>query len=305
MTFGRKTGEHVPGGIDLYGLWGGVVEDNKDPEKRGRVRVRIFDFHDDNTPIDELPWALPCFPSAFSKHTNGRMPADERKNGGFFHVPPEDSLVHVMFRQGDTDRPVWLGGWFPVAECIHGRETYFGKQPRRVLYNGEGVPSCPTWSSIRGFHIELDDEIAEIRITTPKGHKITASDDAGNEHYDCIKLEDHKGNYFWMDTGNDLLKLYWNGDVEEHVTGNWHTTIDGNKSTKVLGNVSEDYVGNLDTKQGGARRVDAAGKIFHNCGNSAPEPPNKPDKGEKSSGDHVRSALRRLGNQIRKIITGS
>lgn len=44
-----------------FNWWVGVVEDREDPEKLGRVRVRIFGYHTDNLsilPTEELPWAV-------------------------------------------------------------------------------------------------------------------------------------------------------------------------------------------------------------------------------------------------------
>lgn len=303
MAYGHHSGKGIPPSTDIYGLWSGVVEDIKDPEKRGRVRVRVFDLHDEDTPIEELPWALPCFPNAFCKHDNTRIDPDARDNGGFFHVPPEDSLVHIMFRQGNTDRPVWMGGWFPAPDGIQNMEGYRNRQATRRLYNGEGIPSCPTWGTVRGFRIELDDENREIRVCTPKGHKITMSDSGVNDPTaDGIRIEDHKGNYIWMDTGNELMSIYWNGNVEEHITGDLHRTVGGDMVTHVEGSVHEHYEGDLHSLQDGTRNVDAA-TIYHNTGTAQPDAPNLPDPGEASGGDRVRQALRRLGNQIRRIVT--
>lgn len=42
--------------------WTGVVEDRDDPEKLGRCRVRIFNYHTDDVgllPTKDLPWAIP------------------------------------------------------------------------------------------------------------------------------------------------------------------------------------------------------------------------------------------------------
>lgn len=50
---------------DGFNWWIGVVEDRMDPEKMGRVRVRIFGYHtDDKTslPTKDLPWAVPIQP---------------------------------------------------------------------------------------------------------------------------------------------------------------------------------------------------------------------------------------------------
>lgn len=283
--------------LAFHGLWDGVVVDDKDPEKLGRVKVRIYELHDETVPVSEIPWAMPNFPASFT-HLS-----DLDRNGGFFHIPPVDSLVNVMFRRGDPEKPVWMGGWHPSAECIKGREGYQDHQKRTMLYNGPGIPSCPTWATLRGFRIEMDEEVAELRVTTPKGHKITCSDLESNEHGDCIKLEDHKGNYFWMHSGIDELHIYWNGDCFEHITGNYHRQVDGNEIRYVTGNVSEKYDAEHHRLVAGNSNVDAA-VINHNCGLAAPEPVIKPEPGTASGGDVIGRVLEALGNQIRKIAAG-
>ena len=50
---------------DGFNWWIGVVEDRMDPEKLGRVRVRVFGYHTDNKvilPTKDLPWAIPIQP---------------------------------------------------------------------------------------------------------------------------------------------------------------------------------------------------------------------------------------------------
>jgi len=36
----------------------GVVEDNQDPKKEGRVRIRVMDVFDD-LKLEDIPWATP------------------------------------------------------------------------------------------------------------------------------------------------------------------------------------------------------------------------------------------------------
>ena len=50
---------------DGFNWWLGVVEDRMDPEKMGRLRVRIFGYHTDSKvilPTKDLPWATPIQP---------------------------------------------------------------------------------------------------------------------------------------------------------------------------------------------------------------------------------------------------
>ena len=41
----------------------GIIEDTLDPLKLGRVRVRVFNEHDDNVDTDKLPWAQVLVPT--------------------------------------------------------------------------------------------------------------------------------------------------------------------------------------------------------------------------------------------------
>lgn len=65
--------------------WIGVVESKDDPERRGRIKVRIQGVHPDSkfqrndetgwgVPTDELPWVLPCFPLTYGGTTIGTVP---------------------------------------------------------------------------------------------------------------------------------------------------------------------------------------------------------------------------------------
>jgi len=87
----------------LFGFYRGVVEDNTDPEKAGRVRIRVFGLHTEKKtkteiegiPTDELPWAEPCLPVA------------EGSIGGFgiWGVPLQGSHVMVFFENANPMQP--------------------------------------------------------------------------------------------------------------------------------------------------------------------------------------------------------
>ena len=87
----------------LRGFYRGVVEDNKDPLKAGRVRVRIHGLHTpkkiksdlEGIPTDELPWAEPC------------MPIQEGSVSGFgsWAVPLQGSQVMLFFENENPTQP--------------------------------------------------------------------------------------------------------------------------------------------------------------------------------------------------------
>lgn len=69
----------------------GVVEDNKDPEKIGRCRVRVHGLYDD-IPVELLPWASPAFPIPFGVK-------------GSFIVPEVSTVLEIKFDDGDLYEP--------------------------------------------------------------------------------------------------------------------------------------------------------------------------------------------------------
>ncbi|MFP2900084.1 phage baseplate assembly protein V [Corallococcus sp. 4LFB] len=81
-----------------YGITVGIVTNNKDPERRGRVRVRFPRFSDQ----DESAWAPVLSPMAGA-------------NRGLLLLPEKDDHVLVAFDNGDLHFPYVIGCLF--AAC--------------------------------------------------------------------------------------------------------------------------------------------------------------------------------------------
>ena len=99
----------------LNGFYRGVVEDNVDPLKAGRVRVRIHGIHTakkvksttEGIPTDELPWAEPC------------MPIHEGSVSGFgsWAVPLQGSQVMLFFENGNLTQPRYFASMPGIPEA--------------------------------------------------------------------------------------------------------------------------------------------------------------------------------------------
>lgn len=76
-----------------YGKYRGFVADDKDPEQRGRLRLRVPSVLGDQV----TAWALPC------------LPVGGLAQQGLFVMPQMNSQVWVEFEEGDLQGPIWTG----------------------------------------------------------------------------------------------------------------------------------------------------------------------------------------------------
>ena len=84
----------------FHGIYPGKVENNIDPLNMSRIQVSVADVGGNSV----LSWALPCLP------VTGR-------NMGMFTAPPIGAAGWVQFARGDTDYPIWLGGFYANGEA--------------------------------------------------------------------------------------------------------------------------------------------------------------------------------------------
>jgi uncharacterized protein involved in type VI secretion and phage assembly len=124
----------------FYGKYRGEVTNNRDPEKLGRLRLKVRDIFGDH----ESGWALPCVPFA-------------GKGLGFFMLPPENALVWVEFENGDPDYPIWSGCFWAAGET----PTDSAEPEKKVIKTEAGT-------------IILDETVGNngITIETKEGMKI-------------------------------------------------------------------------------------------------------------------------------------
>lgn len=168
----------------------GIVEDNKDPDKKQRVRIRIPYLHGDANaiPTDAIPWAQPI----------------RDNNGLSFSVPDLNKIVMVTFPTGNQYFPVYRNAVHLninlqkkieqysdtdytsfVALCYnHNAQIYFDRENFNLFYK------------LNGLKIG-EDEIIIKRKDASTTIKI------GNENADqSIVLGDN-----WMDFFNEFMQV--------------------------------------------------------------------------------------------------
>jgi len=123
-----------------YGKYRGTVEDNQDPNNRGRLKARVPGVLTDIT----SSWANPSSPFAGD-------------GIGIFTVPPVGTGVWIEFEDGDVSRPIWSGCWWGDNQLPN-----------------QATPDVRVIKTVSGHTITLDDTggSEKIEITDKDGGKI-------------------------------------------------------------------------------------------------------------------------------------
>ena len=164
--------------INYSSFWRGIVVDNNDPDKLGRVKVRIPQIYgidiDDASYVSNpsIPWAT-C---AISQASN---------DSGTFLPPNIGDTVFVTFENGQPDCPLYFGGIYTlrrddeVDNKAIGSYKVFNNRlinvvnddlPKEIVNGTERI----IYKSVKGALIMVDDKDGEecIKITDQSGQSI-------------------------------------------------------------------------------------------------------------------------------------
>jgi uncharacterized protein involved in type VI secretion and phage assembly len=118
----------------FFGKYRGVVVDNRDDNKQGRLQVQVPQVLG-----DAKVWAWPCVPFA-------------GKDVGFFAMPERDTGVWVEFEAGDPSFPIWTGFWWAKGD----------------IATADADPSIKFFRT-KKFTLRIDDQAGEIRFENKTG----------------------------------------------------------------------------------------------------------------------------------------
>ncbi|RUP38227.1 MAG: hypothetical protein EKK63_12670 [Acinetobacter sp.] len=99
-----------------YGNYKGIVVECVDPEKRGRLKVKVPEVWGDKA---KNIWVLPKGMYASS-------------NAGMHFMPKKNDTVWIEFEHGDPDYPIWNFGWWLKDKAIElaGEDKYLICTPK-------------------------------------------------------------------------------------------------------------------------------------------------------------------------------
>lgn len=142
----------------VYGVVVGVVTNNQDPEKLGRVKV-LYPWLSDS---EESHWARVATLLA-------------GKDRGSFYLPEVEDEVLLAFDHGDVRFPYVLGMLW------NGRDT-----PRYDNADGKNDKRVITSRSGHEFVFDDNEQQGKVVIHTRKNHTITLDDSAGGEKISIV-----------------------------------------------------------------------------------------------------------------------
>ena len=245
-------------------IYRGVVEDNKDPEKMGRVRVRIMGLHTDSSDsqTQNLCWCEVMGSTAFG--LIGGI--------GVSSILHQGTWVYLFLEDDNPNKAIVVGTVIGKVEASQGNgfKDPEGKFPKADRVGRSDVNSLidskyttnQVIETESGHIIELDDSPGDERIHI---HHKTGTDflidKDGNIKVLGVKNLDYtlNENATVHIIGNNKINIDGTNDVT--VKGNNTVNIDSNNSITVKGNNTLKVQGNLDYTVQGSCNIKSSGPM--------------------------------------------
>lgn len=172
----------------------GVVLDNKDPKKLGRLKCSIQGLIEGST--SDLPWTFPLSPFGLGG----------KANVSSFSVPEVGTFLTIVFPYHDIYHPAYSGYW--QNALTHQASL------------DEDYPDSYGWLDSTGTFFKVNKKQGTLKIKHGPSGSILELDKEGN-----LKIEHPKD--LTAKTGGDMM---WDvgGDLEFFVAGNCKVTAEGN-----------------------------------------------------------------------------
>ena len=185
----------------FYGTYRAEVADVEDPEKRGRVRLRVPALGHTEAPKDI--WARPIFPGSGSQ-------------AGHFWPPNKGDLVWVTFENGDHARPLYLGGFIAVDKA----------QPE---FDSDAYVERRGIKTAAGHFVRFSDEDSDkhITITHATGAKIDLDKNGS------VIVESNDGSSVKLDAQSGSLDIEQRSGGKVTISSSGDVTVQGVASVTV------------------------------------------------------------------------
>lgn len=223
--------------MKLYsGTYAGVVRENRDPMKLGRLKVfvpLVYGVGGETTEeigLENIPWALPA----------GMPSGGSVKSGGIDWLPEVEDRVWVRFLDGEPEKPIWEWGMQTIdqgkALKLHDYDSVTGKPKRggltrygHTLDMTDGVVVVTTKNGYSITLTDSDTKSGQVEVRGPSGHKVKI-----NDQEKTISLESAAGQLIQVDDLGNSITIMANETLEVQ-TGEETSIEAANISLNALG----------------------------------------------------------------------
>ena len=286
----------------LNGMFRAVVEDNKDPLKQGRVRLRILGVHSPlvtEMKTEKLPWAEQAY-SLFNAGESGF---------GVSSIPLQGTWVWVFFERGEHTRPVYFASIKGQTD-EKPNETYMFRDPDEEHPKSQrlGEPDINRFARNEELNQTLEKEILDNRdivtgstdsvssanvdmqepkptankveytknnvIETTSGHILEIDDTPENER---IRIIHKSGSYMEMKPDGSFVTrsqsgkenyIILEGNLNKHIKQGVKTYIEKNLDEIIAGEVKRQIKLNLSEHINGDLNLTVDGNVNWAVGGS-------------------------------------
>jgi type VI secretion system secreted protein VgrG len=286
-----KNPEEYISGYPLHTWYRGIVEDNQDPELRGRVRVRVESVYRAAQGKNTSSEPDKAAPTSLAPHKEGENKGDSVKTEelpwadvvshgqankiGVVNIPCINDAVIVVFEFGRPEFPLVIGGWWgehtdetdkktksevPLA-ALGGDQT--GETGNDNKGNDTGVtsvigatldePANPYAASYPNNQV----------LRTSSGHLVELDNTEGSERINIVHksgtwIEFHPDGSLVFGVQGRRYTLIEQND-EQHIKGDRHIVVDGDDTKKVTGNIIEEITGDFTVEITGDGNTNVTG----------------------------------------------
>ena len=218
---------------DETSLVRGIVVINEDPEKRGRVKVRIPSYHgipsQSRTWIEDenLPWSTPGL------YVSGGNDLGQRI------VPSVGTRVFVIFEDGDLTKPVYLGG----IPLLIGEDKIYNSRDTTVL--GQGPLTISSDDIMKDINYSDSQSSQGVLFKSLKGFTIYYNDTDGKEK---VKIIDQAGQSIKFTSLSPVLSRR---EDKEYTSGRSNISLSSGRTEILIGDINYIDSSNIESYEEG------------------------------------------------------
>ncbi len=257
------------GKASLNKIYVGIVKDNRDVEKMGRLRVYIPELG--GQPGDELKWFTVDYCSPFAGATNlansvsgSKSYVGTQQSYGFWAIPPDlENLVVVAFINGEPNRGIWFGCLYQqymnhMIPGIAGSKTFSNSEEESFApaaeYNKKIQSQDPNNPQRASFEPLYRNIVTQGLVKDPERgvSRASARREAPSQ---VFGIKTPRGHHIYIDDGeievDPLTKkpIMQDNEIKRKVSSNEYIRIRTRSGVQILVNDTTGYI-YMNTKEG-------------------------------------------------------